>query len=409
MDEARRLRRFLSVPLRPTTSYPFTESVFAKGIVYSDGQRTARNPAELQQLFVAHGANEVFARFSTELTYTAGPGDHSVARGLERARLAAALKLPFNPELGLYKTYGDARCQPPPDFSGYPEIRLPGAWPTLTLEQMAAALRTYGSLIARQILATGATVKIWDIGNEVEFGVAGVALRPDSNACDTTAGGAGWYRPPDAIDPAIGRMTVSRLMSMPETNRIAWLKTHLWPGEATMLEAVAAGIRAANPQARFSTHLSSVAALQPGLASAFFEAMRAGGFDADELGLSYYPTWTNQPRDRLQAFKDTAQGLHDRLRRPVFVAEFGYPAATMHGVFGWNYAVPGYPLTDGGQAAFMQALVSWGSRSGVLSGIRPWAPDLAGPGWGPMALFRVQGKVAMARPGLDAMNAGLRQ
>jgi hypothetical protein len=34
-----------------------------------------------------------------------------VLRGLERAVLAKALKLPFDPEIGLWKAYGDVTCQ----------------------------------------------------------------------------------------------------------------------------------------------------------------------------------------------------------------------------------------------------------------------------------------------------------
>jgi hypothetical protein len=78
-------------------------------------------------LFAAHGANEVYARIATTQKYRIGDGDHSMERGLERARMAAGLNLPLNPELGLFNIYGDVRCQPPPDFTDYPEIKIPGA------------------------------------------------------------------------------------------------------------------------------------------------------------------------------------------------------------------------------------------------------------------------------------------
>ena len=104
---------------------PFTEARFAAGLMFTDGKITAKNPEELQGLFAAHGANEVYARIATTQKYRIGSGDHSMERGLERARMAAALNLPFNPELGLFNIYGDVRCQPPPDFSDYPEIKVP--------------------------------------------------------------------------------------------------------------------------------------------------------------------------------------------------------------------------------------------------------------------------------------------
>src|SRR6185437_2654252 len=157
---------------------PFVETVLRAGVRFTDGAHTAGTTEELERLFVSHGANEVYARISTRQSLVRGAGDHSMDGGLARARLAAALHLPFNPELGLFGSYGDVRCQPPPDFSDYRDIVLPGAWSSLTLEQMKSALRAYGAAAAKQIAATGATVDIWDIGNEVEFGVAGVAARP---------------------------------------------------------------------------------------------------------------------------------------------------------------------------------------------------------------------------------------
>jgi hypothetical protein len=102
--------------------------------------------------------------------------------------------------------------------------------------------------------------------------------------------------------------------------------------------------------------------------------------------------------------------VHTQLARPVFIAEFGYPPGTVReGAFStWNYALSQYPLTPRGQADLLRDLVAWSSEAGV-SGIRPWAPDLAMPasGWVPFALFGPQGNTASARPGLRAIADGL--
>ncbi|HEX8941820.1 MAG TPA: glycosyl hydrolase 53 family protein, partial [Gemmatimonadaceae bacterium] len=302
----------------------------------------------------------------------------------------------------LFGSYGDIRCQPPPDFTDYPAIVLPGPWSSLNLEQMTSALRAYGAAAAKQIAATGATVDIWDLGNEVEFGVAGVAVRPMPGGCDASAGATGAYEAPDGIDREIGMMSGMTLAQMDPAHRIAWLRDHLWPYEAKMFAAVAEGIRSVDPGARFSTHVSGLASTQPAFAAAFFTAMKNVGFVVDEAGVSYYPTSSQYPKDRLQAFKNMAIAVKAAIGRPVFVAEFGYPAATMRGPFSWNDAAPGYPLTEDGQARFVRDLVAWGVHEGVLSGIRPWAPELAMPGWAPMSLFSRQGSLATARPALDA-------
>ena len=272
---------------------------------------------------------------------------------------------------------------------------------------MLPVLRLYGVTAARQILDTGVKVRIWDVGNEVEFGIAGVAIQPMPGACDDTAGGAGWYKPPDAVDAAIGKMSALTLVRMSDAKRIEWLQTHVWPHEAKMLAAVAEGIRSVDPRARFSTHVSGMTSVLPAQTVAFFKAMRDGGFVADELGVSYYPTSSNSPRDRLQAFKDMADTAQRELGRPVFIAEFGYPAKTMKLVFIWNDEVKGYPLSQEGQANFIRDLVAWGVGTGTLSGIRPWAPDLAAPGWAPMSFFENAGKTATARPAIDAILEGV--
>ena len=377
---------------------PFTESVFARGVVYTDGELTARDPGQLQRLFVKYGANEVYARIATTRRYTTGSGDHSLTRGLDRARLAAAVHLPFNPELGLFNIYGDVRCQPAPDFSDDPDLKPPATWTSLRIDQMQPILSRYAAKTAREILATGVKVRIWDLGNEVDFGVAGVAVHPLAGGCDDTAGGAGWYRPPDQVDTAIGKMSVADLMRLPEAKRITWLEQHLWPHMAKLFAAVVRGIRAADPDARFSTHLSGMSATRSAQAVAFFRAMRDGGYAPDELGLSCYPSSSGEP---LEDFQKTVAALREKLGRPVFVAEFAYSSRPITGgpFKDWNHPLKGYPLTPEGQADIYRALVQWGKTNG-LSGIRPWAPDFAAPGWGPMSLFTMTPKTATAAPAL---------
>ena len=390
---------------------PFTEILFSSGIVYTDGKLTAKTVEELQQMFVAHGANEVYARIATSRKKTPGFGDHSLDRGLMRARMAKSLGLPFNPEIGLFKIYGDVRCQPSPDFSEYPEIKVPGPWTSLTNDQMLPVLRSYGAIVAKLILDTGVTVRIWDLGNEVDFGVAGLSTQPMPAGCDELTG-PGWYQPPDRVDPEIGKKAVLDLLKLSATDRLAWLRAHVWPYEARMFAAVADGIRSVDPSARFSTHVSGVLAVRSSEALSFFKAMKEGGYLPDELGFSFYPTSTNEPADRLQAFKQTVTAVHTALDRPVFIAEFAYPAAEKAATEGpfasWNNALDHYPLTPRGQADILRDLATWGIKNGV-SGIRPWAPELTVSAWDSFTLFKLNGKIATALPGLSAIVEGARQ
>jgi hypothetical protein len=264
------------------------------------------------------------------------------------------------------------------------------------LPQMEGALRHYGALVARQILSTGVHVNYWDLGNEVEWGVAGVAIRSFNQD---------GYSPPDAVDPAIGQMSAVRLLSMPETDRIAWLRQHLWPYVGRLLAAVADGVRSVDRAARFSTHLASIAVQGAATHTAFWETMNQAGYHPAQFGTSLYPT-NGDPGDRRAVFLGIASALRQRFGKRLFFAEFGYPSGPMGPPFPWNNAQPGYPQTPDGQFRYLRDLAAMSAASGAVAGIRPWAPDycLASGGWEPMSLFTEEGA---AKPALDAVQQAL--
>ena len=137
--------------------------------------------------------------------------------------------------------------------------------------------------------------------------------------------------------------------------------------------------------------------------------MKNGGFDVDEIGFSFYPSSGGVTGDPFDFFKNEVLSVRAALNKPVFVAEYGYPAKlmTVGPYINWNYVVPGYPLTETGQANLLYDLVYWGKKNG-LSGIRPWAPDLFLPAWEPMALFTpVNATTAHSRTGLDSIQNAL--
>jgi hypothetical protein len=400
---------------------PFTEQVLSRGITYADGTVRARDTESLQRLYMAHGATEVYARIRTKSKVLPGNGDHGIERGLERARLAKKLNLPFNPELGLWGTYGDMSGQPPPDFSDYPQLKVPGPWHTLSIDQMTPILRGYGALVAEQIMSTGVTVNYWDLGNEVNFGVAGVAI--------STFGGAGGenlfrgqppYVAPDGVNGEIGKMTVVKLRTLSEEQQGDWLSRNLWPYTGKMFAAVAEGVRSVDKSAKFSTHVGPVGILYPELMVRFFQVHRDNGYLPDQLGTSFYPSIDSRminPHvargsvDVMEGMKVLAKRLNDALRRGLFIAEFSYPASkdfTYGSEGSWVVPLSGYDLTPQGQSDLTRDLTHWGAKTGLLTGIRPWAPGLCTLGWGPMSCFDLQGKLATARPSLDAMAQGLR-
>ena len=388
---------------------PFTNTMINLGYTFEDSSgNKATTVSELQQLFIKHGANEVFVliasdRYSPKQNIT----DHSLERALERAKMAAELGLPLNPEIGLFQHYGAVHAQPSPDFSEYPEIKLSGSWETLTVEEMAIALKQYGAIVAKELVLTGVKVNIWEIGNEVDFGIAGVAPKPLPGAL-TTELGYNWYRAPDKVNPAIGKKSIYSLLRTSSKSRIKWCEENLWPYQAVLMRAVKEGILSVVPDAKFTTHISGNGAVNSDFAVAFYRAMSEDGFDVDEAGFSFYPSSSTSPRNRLKAFQSTVKAVNQELGLPVFIAEFAYPAAPLKsGPFkSWNYQQNKYELTPEGQAAILRDLTSWGVKNG-LCGIRYWAPDLIVPLWEGFSLFSVSGMRATARPALDSISRGL--
>lgn len=390
---------------------PFSPLMLNAGLSFSAGEQTADDLLSLQSLYVAHGATEVYARIATREPAPEAGIDHSLSAGMARATVANTLSLPLNVELGLFRTYGDILCQTPPDFSDYTNIEVPGEWHTLTLGEMTDALRQYGATVATRILATGVTVNYWNLGNEIDFGTAGVAPQPFPGACDGDEGASDWYRAPDVVNPEIGTESViSLLTAFTEAERIAWLQENVWPSTAALLLATADGIRSVDPDARFATHIST--ATQPDFAEAFYSAMQGHGFEPDQLGLSFYPSSAEDPAQRIQSFKTTVHRLQEVFDKPIFLAEFAYPGTPTaeSGPFNdWDNAVEGYPLTETGQADLVRDMGSWLVANDVV-GIRPWAPDLIVAGWAPFALFapNEDGSALEARSALSALLDGLK-
>lgn len=401
----------VSLSVSPFTPYMIEDF----GWTFSDGASEASTASELQALYVDHGATEVFVRVSTErhATTVNTSSSRHLGHAVEVAELALEAGLPLASEI-ILTPYCDVTCQVPPDFSEYPELAVPGEWMSLSIEEMEEVLEAYGRLVAGELVATGVEIPIWEIGNEVDFGTAGVTPEPAYDnalltSCQEMGGGGQWYSPPDAINPAIGTIDISELEAMPTDDRIAWLEAELWPHEARLLAATAAGVHAVDPTARIATHIAHTDS--PAFATAFLAAMEDGGFSPDVLGLSFYPSGPAGGTGSIADLVATAEAIRTEHDTEVFVAEFAHPSAeSILALFGWNNEVDGYPFTEEGQADMMRDLFAWGHLGGLV-GVRPWAPDY-GVLWSSMALFDTTGGSSVpapARPALEAIDEGMAQ
>lgn len=401
------------IPFRQSISIsPFSEAVLKAEYVFDDGcGHSITSERGLQELFIRHGANEMFTRISTDRYNPVGcADDHSLEKAVRNAALAAELGVPLNPEIMCLKHYGDYTCQPAPDFSEYPEITLPGLWNTLTVEEMLPVLRKYGALVAGKLLKTGVRINVWDIGNEVNLGFAGVSVRPYPGIMEEVLG-KNWYRAPDAVDEAIGTKSVQEFFADLreseglEQSCISWLETHVWPHQAKLMNAVKEGICSVAPDAVTSTHITH---LTPRFALAFYRAMQKEGFDPDILGLSFYPSNPVDPENCLPNFRSMIRSMSSEFGLPIFLSEYGYPSEPLKtGIFrDWNNQIQSYELTPDGQAKFLYDLTQWGAKNGIC-GIRPWGPDIVFPDWLPFSFFNVSKKRCRANPVFDSMQKAL--
>lgn len=378
-----------------------TERILGRGVVFSDGTRNATSVEGLQRLYLAHGSNEVYARIGTRKS-----AGNSLEKGLARARLAKAINLPLSPEIGLWETYGGM-----PNFEDWPEIRMSKPWDLMTVAEMIPIVRDFGTLVARRLLATGVRVSSWNLSGD-EHGIGGLTI-PFAGPFVRPAS----YRPPNGVDPAIGVVDPHAFEALPVSERISWYSTHLWPHTGRVLSALAQGIRAVQPEARFSTHIGSSPspAYEPKLITAFFQANDAAGYRVDDLGICFFPSSVEVPDDRLAAFKSSVTEACSALGRAMYIAEYAYPVGPVRlgsaetQSADWGHPTAGYPLSARSQTEVTRELVAWGVRSGCISGIRQWAPDMVEGAWAPLSLFDLNGLEAVARPALNAVAEGQRQ
>lgn len=350
---------------------PYMLGFAQQGITFTDGAMTAASPLELQQLYNHHGATEMWVRINMRKRgiNQALETDHAFVNSLEQLRVAKALNMPVNLELMCVRDYMDMSRQDSADFTDNPEISLPHPWSECSLEEMCAALEQYGAIAANDVLATGCRVNVWDIGNETNFGFAGVSV-----GCKT------------AVNPLLAKAKADMRIYIRPHMGANWLAVNVWRYNARMMAAVATGIRSVDPQARVSVHIATAIA-DPYYTVKYFGTLMENDFTPDEAGISFYPSTPGPWHDQMKKLKEIVASIYARLGLMVFIAEYAYPSKPMtEGEFkSWNRKTKGYNHSEEDQSRLLQDIIAWGKDNG-LSGIRPFAPDLNGH-WEPMSLF----------------------
>ncbi len=375
---------------------PFSGEAFEEGYRYIAEDLSAANREELEKMYIEAGATEMYARIATKRyksadniaygEYDSNANYHTLEQGLELCKMAAKLDIPINPEIMCAYTYMDMDRQQAPDFSEYPEIyELQGGktWEELTLEEMCTVLKAYGEFVATEILRTGCRVDNWNMGNEANYGFAGVNVGLNTVVNEKLAKIPDWKK---NILPVLGT---------------DWLKDNVWKYNAKQMAAVAEGIETAYAKLgmdangiKFSTHIATVVTTVHN-AVTYFKTLQENGFPLDIAGISFYPSAPGVYINKITMFKKIVTAINEECNLPVFVAEFSYPSGKVEGAYaGWDNMVKGYPHNEEGQAAIYTDIVNWSKEHG-LAGIRYWAPDFSG--WGSMSMFSYDNKDAAAK------------
>ena len=375
---------------------PFSLNQFEQGYSFNVNGQTATTPEQLQQIYRELGSTEMYVRIATKRHVTAentvdGVEDenanvHTFDQGIRLCQIAAELGSPINPEIMCAYTYMDMDKQQAPRFEEYPEIyalQNGKKWEELSLDEICTVLEAYGTFVAEAILSTGCTVNNWNLGNEANFGFAGISMGLET-----------------AVNPKLKRAGTLKKYTAPVFAR-GWLKRNVWQYDAPAYAAVKRGILNAydklgisDSNVRFSTHIATVV-FPPKCSVKFFNFMKDNGYEMETAGISYYPSAPSMSANKKKLLKKTVSKINQKCDLPVFIGEFSYPSDKMEGPFkGWNKKVRGYKHDQQGQANIYADVMAWGKANGLV-GIRYWAPDYEG--WYSMSMFEFSNKVGTAK------------
>ncbi len=230
--------------------------------------------------------------------------------------------------------------------------KAPPEWQGLSLQAEAAAIEQYVFEAVTDLRNSGLHPEVYEIGNEVDMGVAGFALGERIPA-------------PPGVDVL---------------RDLTWMKANVWDPEAVLLQAGIRGVHRADPTAKTMLHAASALGGDGNAFTlAFYRAMIANGVDFDVAGLSlpYASTTSNWNLDRYSTscWFQRLQELFDALEamgKPVMVREAAYPNDPS-GIPG--AAMQQFPYTAQGQADWLEAHLQFLSAHPDVIGFNYFYPD----------------------------------
>ena len=293
-------------------------------------------PGDLFEGIARNGARGFRVRLWTK---DDGPHGRDYATRVVQRALAAGL----DPYLVIFLSddWADLMKQP-----------APAEWKDLDLEKRAEAVKAYSREIVAHFRAQGLKSHLYEIGNEIDYGICGVYP------------GKSTRKTPESLSRAC------------------------WPQAVALIKASQEGVLASDPEAKFLLHVAHWWDVK--FVVAFFEFMIANGARVDFAGLSYFPSANIGGSLEMEQFGAVAGALHAQVKRPVIVPEIAYPSTRdFKGQFSrWKRETPGYPLTPEGQRRWAGDFLDYCAHHPAIHSVYFWSPEWCGEGmWKGFAFF----------------------
>lgn len=287
------------------------------GVIFRDDQG---RPADLFEVLADHDVTDVRVRVWND-PFDAdgngyGGGDVDVDRAVEIGERATAAGLGLLVDFHYSDFWADPAKQ-----------QSPKAWTSLTVDEKATETREYTAAALEQFEAAGVDVRMVQVGNETNNGVAGVTG---------------------------------------------------WPGMAKIFSAGSAAVREVYPDALVAVHFTNPESA--GRYAGYAAELDARGVDYDVFASSYYPYWHGSTANLTSVLRQVA----DTYDKKVMVAETSW-AHTLEDADGHSNVIDlaseatQYPISVQGQATavrdVIEAVVDVGDAGiGVFYWEPAWLP-----------------------------------
>jgi arabinogalactan endo-1,4-beta-galactosidase len=315
--------------------------------------KVAGQQADLFQAFRQAGSDSCRVRVWTG---DEGPSGKHYAGAVAKRAQAAGLK----PYLVFFLSE---------NWADYVKQPAPAAWKGLAFAEKRAKVSAYSENTARYFRELGVDAEIFEIGNEIDFGICGEFEEA-------------WERRFD----------------------YEHMRKHIWNKAAEVIRAAQQGIQRAAPQAKFILHLTQW--WNPEFCNVFLDTMRQHEVQVDYVGLTFFPSAGLSEKNTFSALGQSVEQIFENARRPVILCEYAYPSRPQFGgqFATWNKEVAGYPISPAGQKKWIADLLAFCRGQQHIHGAYYWSPE-----WYPEEMwkaFALFGEDGNALEGFNAFQPG---